>query len=118
MIQRACIVCAKPGPKSYCPEHEPKPWAASKRATKQTISGSANQKRRKRILEGYLYCCHRCGKTGTDQNMEVDHVIPLGEGGADAEHNLAPIHKDCHREKTQEEATRARQRQMIERRYR
>lgn len=111
MIQRACVTCGKPGPKSYCDEHEPKPWATSKRKSHMTISGSANQKRRKRILEELLHCCHVCGKVGTEQDMDVDHVIPLGEGGADEDHNLAPICKwPCHSDKTRAEAARARAR--------
>jgi 5-methylcytosine-specific restriction endonuclease McrA len=105
-ILRACIVCAKPTPENYCPEHKPKPWSTSTRRDKVTLSGSAEQARRKRILERYLYCCHVCGKVGADQ---VDHRISLGEGGADEDWNLAPIHAEpCHREKTAAEARRAR----------
>lgn len=40
---------------------------------------------------------------------EVDHVVPLAEGGADNDSNLRPIHaRPCHAEKTQAEAQRAR----------
>lgn len=93
-------------PESYCAEHKPKPWATSRRKEQVTLSGSAEQARRKRILERYLYCCHVCGRTGADQ---VDHRIPLSEGGADEDWNLAPIHAEpCHRLKTQAEARRAR----------
>ena len=49
--------------------------------------------------------CHWCGHKGA---TEVDHVVPLAEGGPDTEQNLAPIHADCHREKTAAEARRAR----------
>jgi 5-methylcytosine-specific restriction protein A len=45
-------------------------------------------------------------QAGADQ---VDHVIPLSQGGADSVDNLAVIHADpCHREKTQAESRRAR----------
>ena len=105
-ILRACIVCAKPGPESYCAEHKPKPWATSKRKDRLTVSGSAEQARRLRILERDLSTCHVCGKLGADQ---VDHRIPLAEGGADEEWNLASIHAEpCHRIKTAEESRRAR----------
>jgi 5-methylcytosine-specific restriction enzyme A len=107
MILRASVRCAPPSTESYCPDHKPKPWAGSRRRERVTLSGSAEQARRKRILEQYLYCCHVCGKPGADQ---VDHRIPLGEGGADEDWNLAPIHSEpCHREKTAAEARRARE---------
>jgi 5-methylcytosine-specific restriction endonuclease McrA len=50
--------------------------------------------------------CHVCGEYGSD---EVDHVIPLSEGGADDMDNRAPIHSTpCHERKTAEEARRVR----------
>jgi 5-methylcytosine-specific restriction protein A len=50
--------------------------------------------------------CRVCDQLGADQ---VDHVVPLGEGGADEDWNLASIHAEpCHREKTAAEARRAR----------
>jgi 5-methylcytosine-specific restriction endonuclease McrA len=50
--------------------------------------------------------CHVCDRPGADQ---VDHVVPLAEGGADEDWNLAPIHSEpCHRRKTAAEAKRAR----------
>jgi 5-methylcytosine-specific restriction protein A len=104
-VLRSCVRCGRPSPESYCSEHKPKPWATSTRKARVTLSGSAEQARAKRILERYLHCCHWCGKAGAD---EVDHVVALGEGGADEEWNLAPIHAECHREKTRREAARAR----------
>ena len=106
-VLRACAVCAKPSAIGYCPEHEPKPWASSKRKSRLTLSGSKEQARRKRVLARYLDTCHVCGRRGADQ---VDHVVPLAEGGPDDESNCAPIHAEpCHREKTAEEARRARE---------
>jgi len=52
--------------------------------------------------------CHVCGEMFADQ---IDHVIPLAEGGADHESNLRPIHRvPCHAAKSQAEATRGRAR--------
>lgn len=56
--------------------------------------------------------CHWCDEPGAD---EVDHVVPLAEGGADDESNMAPIHsRPCHTAKTAAEAARARLRRQGE----
>lgn len=105
-VLRACATCGRPSPESYCPDHTPKPWATSTRRDRVRLSGSAEQARAKRVIEKYLTACHVCGKAGADQ---VDHVIPLAEGGPDDESNQLPIHAEpCHREKTEAEARSAR----------
>lgn len=109
MPRTKVTVCARPG----CPElrpcpvegHEPKPWASSTR--KQHVrSGWQQQRDNKRILRRHRYICHVCGEFGA---MQVDHVMPLFEGGPDTDDNKRPIHAEpCHREKTAAEAARAR----------
>lgn len=37
---------------------------------------------------------------------EIDHKIPLFEGGADTSDNCGPLCPDCHRRKTEEESIR------------
>lgn len=108
-VFRACVICGVPSPNSHCSKHKPKPWATSRRRDKVKLSGSAEQARRKRVLERFLFCCHVCGKVGTDHTMDADHVVSLGEGGADDELNMAPICRvPCHRNKTAAESIRAR----------
>jgi 5-methylcytosine-specific restriction enzyme A len=88
-----------------CNEHTPTPWATSTRRAR-TLSGSAQQKRARHILMQHDAICHACGNGGAD---EVDHVIPLAEGGADDESNLRPIHsRPCHAAKSAREAQRGR----------
>lgn len=107
---RAPTICNEPGCPNFrpCPDHAPKPWASSTRRERTLKSGSRQQKRARYILDRDNGICHVCCKGGAD---EVDHVIPVAEGGADHISNLAPIHaKPCHAEKTQQEAQRARAR--------
>jgi 5-methylcytosine-specific restriction endonuclease McrA len=60
----------------------------------------------KERMSNETHICHVCDRPGADQ---VDHVVPLAQGGADEEWNLAPIHAEpCHRNKTQAEARGAR----------
>jgi 5-methylcytosine-specific restriction endonuclease McrA len=88
-----------------CPTHRKVAWQDSRRSERSALSGWAQQRRAHAILE-HDDTCHVCGRLGADQ---VDHVIPLAEGGADNRTNLAPIHAvPCHRDKTLDEASRAR----------
>jgi 5-methylcytosine-specific restriction endonuclease McrA len=68
----------------------------------------------KRIMAMHAGICHVCGQSGADQ---VDHVIPLCEGGLDEDTNKAPIHSTpCHVQKTAAEAGRARGRKYSRKR--
>jgi len=89
-----------------CPVHPKKAWAGSNRKDKTRLSGWAQQRRARMILVKHRGICHVCGEGGAD---EADHVEPLSEGGKDDETNMRPIHSvPCHRDKTAEEARRAR----------
>lgn len=62
---------------------------------------------RMRIWTAHNGVCHLCklpirGERG--ESWHVEHVIPLWNGGADDEKNMAPAHIDCHAPKTKEEA--------------
>jgi 5-methylcytosine-specific restriction enzyme A len=51
--------------------------------------------------------CHICGGRidGVREAWEVEHIIPLAQGGDDHGDNLAPAHVKCHRAKTSVDAT-------------
>ena len=68
---------------------------------------SEEQRRAKRVLARYMYAYHWCGRANPPAD-HLDHIVPLAEGGADDETNLAPIHSTCHVEETAAEARRAR----------
>ena len=50
--------------------------------------------------------CNLCGQIMPDDLLlDVDHIVPLGKGGAHIKANLQIVHMWCHRVKTQEELT-------------
>ena len=104
MILRACTVCGKLSAGPRCERHTRKPWEGSTRP-ERTVSGWEQQRRARRVLYAHDTVCHICGHIGA---TEVDHVVPLAEGGADDESNLRPAHAGCHRAKTGREAARGR----------
>lgn len=49
--------------------------------------------------------CHICGGLiQPGQAWEVEHVIPLAQGGDDEPHNMRPAHAKCHKAKTADDA--------------
>lgn len=104
-MARAPKICPSCSNVQPCPTHTPKPWQGSTRHTR-TVSGSRQQKRARFVMQRDEAICHVCGAHAAD---EVDHVVPLAEGGPDTVDNMAPIHRTpCHRAKTQAEALRGR----------
>lgn len=108
-------VCSEPGCGEiaegyHCDDHKPKPWASSTRRQK-VRSGWEQQRRARFVMLRDDGVCSWCGQAGAD---EVDHVIPLAEGGPDHLDNLQPIHGPrsggCHSQKTSLEAQRGRAR--------
>ena len=83
------------------------PWDNTGRAERlNTRTGWERQDAARRTLRLHNSVCHVCGKPGADQ---VDHVIPLAEGGTDTDDNRRPIHAEpCHRNKTADESRRGR----------
>lgn len=68
-------------------------------------SGSREQKINRAVMLRDGGLCE-CGALAT----QVDHVVPLFEGGSDSMDNRRAICTPCHDTKTQEEAQRARTR--------
>lgn len=82
---------------------------------KRTTYGSGRGGRpwrrlRKQILDRDMWLC-QCDDCKTRlvplPAHEVDHIIPLANGGTDDPDNLQAINKDCHRRKTENESTHA-----------
>ena len=76
----------------------------TRRGTKvgtERIRGYELIKIRDRILLRDGYRCRVCGRVGVE--MEVDHIMPLYQGGAESDENRQVLCGDCHRAKSERE---------------
>lgn len=109
-MTRALRVCGEPGCATLttgakCDAHAPEPWAGSAHRARDH---RGDAKRNRRVMREHGGICHVCNLPGA---TEIDHVVPLAWGGADADHNLRPIHGgpgSCHARKTAAESAEGR----------
>lgn len=67
---------------------------------------SISKAHRARIFLSHDGVCWLCKvKIKPDEPWDADHQISRELGGSDYDDNLAPAHKDCHREKTKADVT-------------
>lgn len=90
----------------YCDEHvgQAKAWATRQGSGR---GGRPWRRTREEVLkrDNYLCQCEDCKRLGRVRPAhEVDHVVPLAQGGTDSLSNLAAINHDCHRVKTLRES--------------
>jgi 5-methylcytosine-specific restriction protein A len=64
----------------------------------------------KAIRQAVLRKHRMCNVCGINVSVDVDHIIPVFEGGDDTVFNAQGICKACHKIKTQHESSRARSR--------
>lgn len=81
----------------------------AKAGTTPRIRGSKWVKTRKRIAVEQQFRCQDCGCVWLPWRDQVDHDVPLEQGGSNDDGNLNLLCVDCHNTKTaQEAAARAR----------
>lgn len=83
-------------------------WDTDRRQDVKRTRGRANQERRVRLFRREPLCRQCAAEGRTTLATIADHVVPLAEGGADDESNLAPICGACHQKKIAEESRRGR----------
>lgn len=59
--------------------------------------------RRVRILTRDANTCRDCGMVVAGKDAHVDHIVPLEDGGTDADENLCCRCSRCHGRKTRDE---------------
>ena len=74
----------------------------AKAGTTERIRGRAWMSTRQRILSRDGFACQCCGRIGAGH--EVDHRIPLEQGGSNEDSNLWLLCHECHSAKTADEA--------------
>jgi hypothetical protein len=55
---------------------------------------------RVQVLVRDKYRCKMCGRTKEEVPLEVDHIMPISDGGTDELSNLATLCRDCNRGKS------------------
>lgn len=70
----------------------------------QRIAGRTRMNRNKRLAASNPLCaeCERNGRVSAVD--EWDHIVPLWRGGSDTEANLQGLCRECHSQKTAQEA--------------
>jgi 5-methylcytosine-specific restriction protein A len=97
---RACATCGQAG----CVQHRRPAWGHAQPVAR--VRGRRLQRLRHQLFRGQPFCA-RC-------HVEVatvrDHVVPLAEGGLDAESNVQALCQTCSDAKTKDESRRGMQR--------
>jgi len=67
---------------------------------------SISTRERVSIFQSAGGLCHICGgRIAIGDSWDVEHVIPLAQGGEDGGENLKPAHTRCHKGKSAKDAT-------------
>lgn len=75
-------------------------------STRRRMRGRKLIARRQRIALRDGAQCRRCGRTYG--RLELDHIVALKDGGADADRNCQLLCGSCHKAKTRTDAVRRR----------
>lgn len=80
------------------------------------IRGSTLQTMRKKIFKKQKGICQCCSRVllfeHSEDGFELDHIIPLSEGGDNNKTNFQILCLECHRQKTAEEIRRYHKREI------
>lgn len=93
----SCVKCGQPatsGP--YCEQHKPA-QTRSAQPYRRGYSDPAYHRERQATLNRAAGACERCGRYAP---LQVDHIVPLRDGGANTRQNLQALCHECHARKT------------------
>jgi 5-methylcytosine-specific restriction protein A len=100
-MRRPCIEpgCNQTGTGPRCPTHQHHTDTAKNQRRQQQTTGAAAHWRHLLQQHGGAICAH-CQQPHHRDNLEVDHIKPLADGGTDSLDNLQILCTDCHRSKS------------------
>lgn len=112
-LPRPCLSCGAPtapGAQRCAPcgsswaRHE-RMREREKRARREAAAkeGGAARRMRAEIRHNLGTHCRACLRWAPARLIEVDHILPLVDGGQDTPENVQPLCVPCHRSKTREE---------------
>ena len=105
MPRRPPKPCAQPGcprltNEAYCQEHKPD-RAPDDRPSAAARGYDGRWRKVRRIVLAEEPLCRSCKARGrVVLASEVDHIMPLSDGGTEERENLQSLCKPCHSEKT------------------
>lgn len=82
----------------YCDAHKPRPKEQDRGAYRAGYRDPAYYRERQAALNRAKGSCERCGVR--PQRVEVDHIVPLRDGGTNTRANLQVLCLPCHHAKT------------------
>ena len=71
----------------------------TRKARLRGAEGSYSLREWEELCEKYNYTCLRCGLSGSDVYLTVDHVIPVSKGGTNTIENIQPLCGSCNSKK-------------------
>lgn len=83
-------------------------------ALDKRITGREHGRIRHRILLRDEYTCQACGLVDPGPGLEVDHIIPLCEGGLESDDNRQILCHSCHSLKSKKEQANRQQQPHID----
>ena len=99
-----CGVLVRDG-SARCEKHKRPAWVKKPTAVKR-VTGRKLQRLRAELFEREPLC-RECGRLGLVRlATQRDHIIPLEEGGTDADGNIQPLCDSCHDIKSKAERAR------------
>lgn len=94
---KTCTVCGRRGVAgtTRCELH----WAP-RHSPRHQYQTAEYRRHRRQVLERAAGRCEACGEP-TGDTTQVDHIVPIRDGGDNSLANLRALCRDCHRQKTQ-----------------